>query len=74
MATSPLRSPAPSRPTNTGIILNLLGADGTPISELTHRTGLTRRQVKYALDHLLREGLITITGGQGNRFTTYARS
>jgi hypothetical protein len=38
---------------------------------LVAESGLTRLQVKYALDRLARCGLVLVDGGQGNRFTVY---
>ena len=41
--------------------------------ELAERTGLTSRQVAWALSRLAGEGLVEMVGGRGQRGTTYRR-
>ncbi|RJF43775.1 AAA family ATPase [Actinomyces sp. 2119] len=43
-------------------------------AQIAEATGLTRRQVGYALDLLRRSGLVSVQGGQGSRTTTYQRT
>jgi len=64
-------SPWPAAAGNAQTVLAALAGNPCSILELTQRTGLTRRQVKYALDRLVESGQVIINGGQGNRFTTY---
>lgn len=47
--------------TGSGLTVNLLTAD----------TGLSTSQVRYGLAPLLREGIVTMEGGQGDRSTVY---
>jgi len=51
-----------------------LSQRSSSITSLMAELGLTRRQVKYALDRLVRMGRVVVDGGQGNRFTTYRLS
>ncbi|MCL2424201.1 MAG: putative DNA binding domain-containing protein [Micrococcales bacterium] len=55
----------------TVAVRRALDDQGTSIAEVMDRTGLTRRQVKTALDALVAAGVVTMIGGRGNRFTTY---
>lgn len=59
---------------NAATVLATLGDQAISVTELMERSGLTRRQVKYALDKLVMEGLVALNGGKGNRFTTYFRA
>ncbi|XJN90579.1 ATP-binding protein [Micrococcus luteus] len=45
--------------------------DGATLRALTSATGLTDRQVRYALRLPLDEGIVVMDGGQGNRQTAY---
>lgn len=45
--------------------------DGATLRALTSVTGLTDRQVRYALRLPLDEGIVVMDGGQGNRQTAY---
>lgn len=44
------------------------------VSELCDQTGLTPRQIRYALQRMVAAGQIVVDGGQGFRKTTYRRS
>jgi ATP-dependent DNA helicase RecG len=41
------------------------------IARLVEATGLSRRQVSYALGHLMEQGLVVRNGSQGDKSTTY---
>jgi len=72
MATAVARVTTPvGHSANATAVLNALGGGALSITALVDATGLTRRQVKYALDQLVTTGLVSVSGGQGNRFTTY---
>ena len=64
----PVAAAGPPRGAN---VLQALGDESAPITELVERTGLTRRQVKYALDALVRDGRVAVSGGRGDRSTAY---
>lgn len=44
---------------------------GFTFKELVDKTGLSRGQVRYALDPLLQRGIAMMEGGQGDRMTSY---
>ena len=54
-------------------VLSAIGSGAVSVAELMSRSGLTRRQVRYTLDKLVSAGVVSMAGGQGNRFTTYRR-
>ena len=56
---------------NESIILAGVSSGETSVPELIRRSGLSRRQVKYALSGLISSGRVIMIGGRGNRFTTY---
>lgn len=56
---------------NESVVLDALAFGETSITELIRRSGLSRRQVKYALNDLISSGRVIMVGGQGNRLTTY---
>lgn len=58
---------------NAGVVWRELGDSPRKASELVARTGLTLRQVRYALARLADAGHVDSTGGQGMRNTTYRR-
>ncbi|GAA1724585.1 RNA-binding domain-containing protein [Brachybacterium phenoliresistens] len=58
---------------NGPLILDALGQDALTVRELEATTGLSVRQVRYALTSLMERGLVRRDGGQGRRGTTYAR-
>jgi ATP-dependent DNA helicase RecG len=65
---------SPSRaPSNPEVILAALGRGIASASGLSGATGLTRRQVKYALDKLVSAGQVARDGGRGVRTTGYRR-
>ena len=59
------------QPTNLQLIEASLNNGDSSVSDLMAETGLSRRQVKYAIDQLVAMGVVTVNGGQGNRFTVY---
>jgi ATP-dependent DNA helicase RecG len=68
-AALPQAAPSANRQT----LLALLAPGPVGIAALVSQSGLTRRQVKYALDRLVDAGLVVVDGGHGDRFTTYRR-
>ena len=58
---------------NTAPVWAALGQEPRSLTELTAATGLSRRQVSYALAPLMEAGLVEVNGGQGSRYTTYTR-
>ncbi len=56
---------------NGGTILGAVGEGAGTVPEMIDATGLTRRQVEYALKQLLSAGLLVREGGQGHRGTFY---
>lgn len=61
-----------SRTRHGAVILSSLARGPATTAELVEQTGLTRRQVSYALRHLTNAGLVRSDGGQGVPGTTYA--
>lgn len=59
---------------NGSVVYDALAGGEANITELTRLTKLNRRQVSYALDRLMDQGLVIMNGGQGHRDTTYLRS
>lgn len=47
--------------------------DGTTAAQIVNRTGLTMRQVAYALSKLVADEAVTMIGGRGHRDTRYSR-
>lgn len=75
----PVSRPGPARPlpaltNNEAAVLSAIEASGSAVPDLMTRTGLTRRQVQYALTKLIDAGRVVIVGGQGVRTTTYHRA
>lgn len=62
---------AASAQSTSAVLLDALGSGSSSAADLAARTGLSRRQVKYALDRMTAAGAVVVDGGQGNRFTTY---
>nr|WP_300337864.1 ATP-binding protein [Actinomyces sp.] len=58
---------------NTAPVWSALAQGPSSASDLVQATGLTRRQVTYALASLTQDGYVEVNGGQGSRYTTYAR-
>jgi len=58
---------------NDHVVLQALADGAASSADLAIRTGLTRRQVKYAMDKLIDSGRVTVHGGQGRRSTVYSR-
>lgn len=58
---------------NVPLIYQALSAtgNGLTVNLLTANTGLSTGQVRYGLAPLLREGIVTMEGGQGDRATVY---
>ena len=72
--TRPTNHPNLTPHTNEHVILQALAGGTASVPDLTTRTGLSRRQVKYALDKLISSGIVTVIGGQGNRSTVYHKA
>jgi ATP-dependent DNA helicase RecG len=51
-----------------------LGDQPLFLDQVVQRTGLTERQVRYAVTKLTKAGLVSVKGGQGVRSTTYTRT
>jgi ATP-dependent DNA helicase RecG len=66
--------PPVARSSNSQTLLTRLARGPAGITAMVTESGLTRRQVKYALDRLVNAGQVVVEGGQGNRFTVYRRS
>lgn len=58
-------------PTNTELVLDRLRVGGLPARILSASTGLSPRQVDYALRRLRAQGLVRLVGRQGARDSTY---
>lgn len=56
---------------NGGLILRAVEEGADTVLEMMDATGLTRRQVDYALKQLLSAGVLIREGGQGHRRTFY---
>jgi ATP-dependent DNA helicase RecG len=56
---------------NTRALVGILSRGAATISELTAATGLSRRQVHYALTLLREEGTVRLIGGQGSTESRY---
>lgn len=75
----PEQDPLPAAPdlrvnrvtTNSPAILTVLSDGPATLAEIRTRTGLTTRQIGYALARLRDTGLVTVNGGQGRHGTTY---
>lgn len=65
----PAASSAPTR--HEGVVLQALTSSAVPLGEIVEATGLTGRQVRYALRLPLEEGVVEMVGGQGHKDTTY---
>ncbi|WP_454296699.1 ATP-binding protein [Salana multivorans] len=63
-----------ARTKNAGLIASVLSDGPATSTEISRRTGLSVRQVLYALGRMEAGGLIRINGGQGRHDTTYARA
>lgn len=73
-AESASAAPMSSAPTwHERVVLDALcdGRDGVTLRELGEWTGLTDRQVRYALKLPLAEGIVQMDVGQGSRQTSY---
>lgn len=44
------------------------------LRQIIEATGLSEGQVRYALEPMLRDGIVVMNGGQGSRATTYSRT
>lgn len=55
-------------------IMNVLQAGEADRSDLVSQTGLTRSQVRYALEKLIKQNKVVMRGGWGDRTTRYAIS
>lgn len=64
-------APAGLVPGNRQAVLRALSAGAATAREVSDSTGLTPRQVTYALNRLIQQGTVVRHGGQGNRSTTY---
>ncbi|MCF2707212.1 winged helix-turn-helix transcriptional regulator [Arcanobacterium haemolyticum] len=60
--------------TNAPIIWLVLDGGIKTARDIAEETGLTRRQVNYALDQLVEGGQVVVDGGQGSRNTVYRRT
>lgn len=60
--------------TNAPALWEALANGPRKASELSTVTGLSLRQVRYALQRLADLGLVVVSGGQGRRETTYRRA
>jgi ATP-dependent DNA helicase RecG len=58
---------------NPEAILAVLGRGTASVAGLAEATGLTKRQVKYALDKLISVGQVALEGGRGVRATSYRK-
>lgn len=58
---------------NAAAVWAAMGSGGTTVSALRGDTGLSARQVRYALNRMMQAGLVAMDGGQGHRSTTYRR-
>ena len=65
------QSAPPVATRNETAVLSALSAGSAPVTGLAQRLGLSRRQIKYALDKLIASGQVRVTGGQGHRSTVY---
>lgn len=77
--TKPITSPisASSKPTlHEATVLEIIvnSPQGISLRDLEKLTGLSSRQVRYALQQPLTEGLVTMDGGRGRRDTVYRRT
>lgn len=76
-STAPTSDQAPAdvarSSTNAAPVWQAIGADPATAADVERRTGLTRRQVGYALDALVKDGFVAVDGGRGDRSTTYRR-
>lgn len=63
-----------STSTNARTVWQAMTAGPATLAEVVSRTGLTRRQAKYALDALVRSSHVVVDGGPGNRSTSYRRT
>lgn len=61
----------PAVTSNAAAILGVLEAGPATSAQIVQATGLSRRQVGYALTKLRETGTVTIAGGQGKPGTTY---
>lgn len=79
---SPEQDPLPHAPesgprritTHGETIVAALQQGSATVQQISDRTGLSPRQVSYALGVLREAGFVTLTGGRGRRSTTYALS
>lgn len=58
--------------TNCPLAAHLQAGDMT-VTQLATATGLTNRQVRYALQQLREAGLVTLIGSPGRRLSRYER-
>ncbi|MCL2466748.1 MAG: putative DNA binding domain-containing protein [Micrococcales bacterium] len=74
---TPAASPTPDAvartSTNAALVWQAIGTATATAADIERRTGLTRRQVAYALASLADAGFVAVDGGQGDRSTTYRR-
>lgn len=63
--------PAGRLPGNQQTVLRALSAGATTVRDVSDSTGLSPRQVTYALSRLIQQGAVHRYGGQGNRSTAY---
>lgn len=59
---------------NTTAIWRALEVGPQKVADLAEMTGLTPRQVRYALNRLIENGHVAVTGGQGRKDTSYRRT
>ncbi|WP_261799016.1 ATP-binding protein [Actinomyces ruminicola] len=60
--------------TNAAVLWSCLGTTPKTRAQIAEATGLTDRQVKWALDRLKAAGFIVFQGRQGSTATTYRRA
>lgn len=71
LSAGPAMGPRRGRQAQIGVVLAQLGQGDRTVAEIVARTGLSERQVSYALSKLRTEGRAVLASGGPGRITTY---